>query len=143
MKHLEPFVKLARNMYFLQVTLIIASLTYILCFREPVYEEIIEARVMPKLGLRSDPRCPTEKDTERYQEALYTWSACNHDVYGIDQSNYTILDVASQVVGWIQYYYTIQLDTGLCCRVLVNDQSISYVDQVKCPEVIMDCSEAS
>ncbi|KAA3679965.1 uncharacterized protein DEA37_0001796 [Paragonimus westermani] len=72
-KLLELLVKLAWNMYFLQVTLIIAGLTYIRCLREPVYEDIIEAVVVPKLGGRGEPHCPTEMDIERYQEAHVFW----------------------------------------------------------------------
>ncbi|KAF5401568.1 hypothetical protein PHET_05303 [Paragonimus heterotremus] len=129
-------------MYFLQITFIIASLSCILGSDETVYEEVIKPIIVPKLGARGKPRCPRETDIERYQEALIRWSAYDHDVFGLDQSNYTILDVASQIVGWIRYYYTIQLDTGLCYEVLLNDQSIDFVDNVECPEFVMDCPEA-
>ncbi|KAF7261748.1 hypothetical protein EG68_00631 [Paragonimus skrjabini miyazakii] len=130
-------------MYFLQITFIIAGLNCILGSDETVYEEWIEPIIVPKLGARGKPRCPTETDVERYQQALTRCSSCNYDLFDADQSNYTILDVASQVVGWIQYYYTIQSDTGLCYKVLLKDQSIDYVDNIECPEVVMDCPELS
>ncbi|KAF6770948.1 hypothetical protein AHF37_10306 [Paragonimus kellicotti] len=110
-------------MYFPQFMFAVVGLISILCLREVSCEVAIEPVEEQMLGAPGNPRCPVKADTERLRQALSNWTPSEHEAFITDQSNYTILDVASQVVGWIQYYYTIQLDTGLCYSVLANDQS--------------------
>ncbi|KAF8569844.1 hypothetical protein P879_00898 [Paragonimus westermani] len=128
-------------MHFPQVTFAIAGLICILFLHKAACEAAIEPVEEQLLGARSKPHCPLKMDIERLQHALSKWTPAEHETFVPEQSSYTILDVASQVVGWIQYYYTIQLDTGLCYSVLVNDQSIGYVENVQCPDVSMGCSD--
>ncbi|KAF7261749.1 hypothetical protein EG68_00632 [Paragonimus skrjabini miyazakii] len=129
------------TMYFPQVMFTVVGLFCILCLREVACEAAIEPVEEHLLGARSNPRCPVNMDSERLRQALSNWTPSEHETFVPEQSDFTILDVASQVVGWIQYYYTIQLDTGLCYSVLVNDQSIGHVENVECPEVSLGCPD--
>ncbi|KAF5401567.1 hypothetical protein PHET_05302 [Paragonimus heterotremus] len=128
-------------MYFPQITFAVLGLICILCLCEVTCEAPIEPVEEQMLGARSNPRCPVKMDSERLRQALSNWTPSEDETFIPELSDYTILDVASQVVGWIQYYYTIQLDTGLCYSVLVNDQSVGYVENVECPDVSTGCPD--
>ncbi|KAF6770170.1 hypothetical protein AHF37_11134 [Paragonimus kellicotti] len=131
-------------MYFLQTWSTLVTLICILCLNEVACVMKVLAVEKPLTGEADDRHCPTRRDTERLRKALTSGNSSTLDLSCVHYSNYTILDVTSQVRDKVMYYYRIQLHTSFCYEVTVNKQSgsetyILHVRSVECPEDVVVC----
>ncbi|KAA3679963.1 uncharacterized protein DEA37_0001793 [Paragonimus westermani] len=84
-------------MYFLQSWSTLVALICILCVHDVTCVVDSLADKTPLTGGLGNRHCPTQKDIKRLREALTSGSTLTLDLPCVDQSNYTILDIASQV----------------------------------------------